>query len=598
MDLHCPLCGRSFAVDARPGASVTCPECGRRLALAPGPASNIHLTCANCAASFTVSGLDAGGEARCPSCGETVNPYDGRETVLMSKASAPASPLAEAPVDPLAKPQPNGSQTVAAAVSLGGYRLREVLERGPLGTRFRGEQVNLGREVAVDVMDRALGEQPARARAYLEEARKVAGLDHPSIPAVYDVGTDRDRHFVVSALVHGETLFKRFEDGRLFQARELARMGSRIAAAMATAHAKGVFHWSVSPSNLEVDARGGVHVLHFGLARALFVGGVAGPSVHKGAFEFCLAPELFQGREADARTDLYGLGATLYMALTGAHPYPAEAWARLVRGEAAPAPAAPGSLVPKVPDEMGLLLRELLAPDPDRRPGSAASVAQRLDALGRKRRSARVALSEVPPVAEEQKRKYRRLATDIGVSVQRVRVPGSRAREVETRLKDLSENGAFVVTDAPAPVGSFVKLGFAPSGTSSRVQVLGVVRWRDDRPGRLGMGVQFIEVSAQDRNRVEQYVRRREAAEMVQSVSVGALHRRLLRTVVGNWDRELSMEELVRGTGASRQLFERTLEDFERAGLVRRKQDSVVCVRPANETVRTAILDMVRATRA
>ena len=186
-----------------------------------------------------------------------------------------------------------------------------------MGEVYRAHDERLGRDVAIKLLPSDLtADEAARARLR-REARSLSRLNHPNICTVFDFDSDGDRTFIVVELLEGETLAERVARGPL-EAREVVRIGCEIAAAIEAAHAEGVIHRDLKPGNVMITRRGTTKVLDFGLAR---VEQVSGPGVSTqsmitgsqvvGTLPY-MAPEQIRGEEAGRRTDVYGLGATLY----------------------------------------------------------------------------------------------------------------------------------------------------------------------------------------------------------------------------------------------------------------------------------------------
>ncbi|MFH0910812.1 MAG: protein kinase, partial [Planctomycetota bacterium] len=261
--------------------------------------------CQACRRGFTVERLGPGASAvRCPYCGREVDPYHGGETVVMSASSIPLPETAKAGLftaETVVLPRDSRPALRASGSMIAGYRLEAVLTRTPLGTVYEAEQVNLHRRVSLYQLEEGLARDPVRAEAFLSEARKAAALVHPHIAAIYHVERDRETYFVVSELVRGESFFTRFQEQRLLRPRETVQYGAAIARSLAAAHAQEVCHWSLSPVNVFLDARGSVRVTNFAIARALFAGKDAPPRADFGAFGPCIAPEILAGGPATAR---------------------------------------------------------------------------------------------------------------------------------------------------------------------------------------------------------------------------------------------------------------------------------------------------------
>ncbi|HXE44171.1 MAG TPA: serine/threonine-protein kinase [Conexibacter sp.] len=243
----------------------------------------------------------------------------------MSRTDAPTSPGSEGPTRRLdaggARPHGNGEQFAPSALVLARYRLEEQLGVGAFGVVWRARDERLERDVAVKAIG---GEHAAPGRA-TREARAAARLSHPAIVTLYEAGSEGGTTYLVSELVRGGTLAQLLREGALSD-RDVAEIGIALCAGLAHAHAQGVVHRDVKPSNVLVpDARGtgeaAAKLTDFGVARVVGAGGDAltrtGDVVGTLAY---MAPEQAEGREAEAPADLYAAALVLYEALSGVNP--------------------------------------------------------------------------------------------------------------------------------------------------------------------------------------------------------------------------------------------------------------------------------------
>ncbi len=241
------------------------------------------------------------------------------------------------------------------------YEIVGVLGEGGMGVVYRARDPDLERDVALKLLPpHAVGDPDARAEL-LAEARRVARLDHPHVGVIHEVGeTDDAGVYLAMACHEGETLADRLRRGPLpLPLSDVLRVGRGVAAALATAHAAGIVHRDVKPSNVLLTTRGGVRLVDFGVAAA--VGEAAAPRGSRGYS----SPEVLAGEPADIRTDLWSLGVLLHEMATGVRPpAPLEGLPALDVVEAR------GDL----PVGLVRAIRACLEPDPAHRPDSAEMV--------------------------------------------------------------------------------------------------------------------------------------------------------------------------------------------------------------------------------
>ena len=156
--------------------------------------------------------------------------------------------------------------TLAAGTRLGPYEITGPLGAGGMGEVYRATDPRLSREVAIKVLPSALSKDPERLKRFEQEARAAGSLNHPSITAVYDIGSHEGSLYVVSELLEGETLRGRLGSGPL-PPRKAVDYAIQIARGLAAAHEKGIVHRDLKPENLFVLTDGRIKILDFGLAK-------------------------------------------------------------------------------------------------------------------------------------------------------------------------------------------------------------------------------------------------------------------------------------------------------------------------------------------
>jgi dipeptidyl aminopeptidase/acylaminoacyl peptidase len=273
---------------------------------------------------------------------------------------------------------------------LGPYEIVAPLGAGGMGEVYRAKDSRLGREVAVKVLPQHLCAN-AEVRARFErEAKTVSSLNHPHICTLHDVGREGDSDYLVMELVEGETLASRLGKGALPVA-DVLRLGAQIADALDRAHRAGVIHRDLKPGNVMLT-KNGAKLMDFGLARAT---GLAGPASSGasialtqpptmaqpltaegtivGTFQY-MAPEQLEGKEADARSDLWALGCVLYEMATGKRAFEGATQASLISAIMRDHPRPMRDLSPMSPPVLDRLVNALLAKDPDDRIQTAHDV--------------------------------------------------------------------------------------------------------------------------------------------------------------------------------------------------------------------------------
>lgn len=279
------------------------------------------------------------------------------------------------------------------------YRLGPRIGNGTMGRVYRAEHVGLKRPCAIKVMNPSLVErEPLTVEQFWAEARAAAGLIHPHVVAVHNLGTDRGYHFIEMELVeHQEPFWRevREENGAYvreyvpggvslnekvvregpLEPREAVQQVRQVSLGLAAAHRAGLVHRDVKPANVLLTADGQAKLADFGLVRRATEATGHGPLAGTPTF---MAPELFLGAPASPSTDLYAVGVMLYYLLSARLPHNSERITRLVKRKVTTAPPDVRTVASDVPEELSAVVQRLLAPRPDDRYDSADALAHDL----------------------------------------------------------------------------------------------------------------------------------------------------------------------------------------------------------------------------
>jgi hypothetical protein len=224
---------------------------------------------------------------------------------------------------------------------LGPYELISTLGKGGMGEVFRARDPRLSREVAIKILHTGPVRSEERLRRFQQEARAAGALNHPNVLAVFDVGEQDGDPYVVTELLEGETLRERIERGPL-PARKALDVALQLARGLSAAHEKGIIHRDLKPENIFLTRDGHAKILDFGLAK-LIEQPVSGslllenpsaatePGVVLGTAGY-MAPEQVRGEPADARSDLFALGALLYEMLCGRRAFAGDTRVAILYG--------------------------------------------------------------------------------------------------------------------------------------------------------------------------------------------------------------------------------------------------------------------------
>jgi serine/threonine protein kinase len=301
---------------------------------------------------------------------------------------------------------------------LGPYRVLKVLGCGGMGVVYEAEDPRLRRSVALKALLPALAANPVARQRFLHEARAAALVAHDHVVTIYEVGEDRGIPYLAMQLLRGETLEARLRRHRRLPAAEVVRIGREVTAGLAVAHAKGLIHRDVKPSNIWLEDRSRkraacelgterasgtlaateyrIKLLDFGLARAASSDAHLTQSGALVGTPGYLAPEQTRGGPPDPRSDLFSLGCVLYRACTGELPFKGANTLAFLTALATETPRPVRDLNPEVPAALAALVMRLLAKDLDRRPPSARAVGDALATLEQGRAAERAAPPRPP----------------------------------------------------------------------------------------------------------------------------------------------------------------------------------------------------------
>ncbi len=269
--------------------------------------------------------------------------------------------------------------SLAIGAKLGPYEILSPLGAGGMGEVYRARDTRLDRTVAIKVLPAHLAGSPERRQRFEREAKAISALNHPHICALYDIGHQDGTDFLVMEYVEGETLAARLEKGAL-PLDQILQYGIEISDALSKAHRQGVVYRDLKPANIMLT-KSGVKLLDFGLAKALprptpVTQGLAAmvtddrPLTAEGTLVGTLqymAPEQLEGKDADARTDIFTFGAVLYEMATGKRAFEGKSQASVIAAILEKDPPPITTLQPMTPPALERVVKTCLAKDPDDR---------------------------------------------------------------------------------------------------------------------------------------------------------------------------------------------------------------------------------------
>src|ERR1700719_1980878 len=271
---------------------------------------------------------------------------------------------------------------LTSGTKLGPYEIQSPIGAGGMGEVYRAKDTRLDRTVAVKILPGHLSDNIEAKQRFDREARAISSLNHPNICTLHDVGHQDGIDFLVMECLEGETLADRLRKGPL-PTEQVLRYGIEICEGLERAHKSGVVHRDLKPANVMLT-KTGAKLMDFALAKATLSGASPASSLtmtisHSsadqpltahgtivGTFQY-MSPEQTEGKEADARSDIFALGAVLYEMATGKRAFTGKSQASLVAAILASEPPPISMVHPMSPPALDRVVQGCLAKDPDER---------------------------------------------------------------------------------------------------------------------------------------------------------------------------------------------------------------------------------------
>ena len=335
---------------------------------------------------------------------------------------------------------------LAPGTRLGPYEILSPIGAGGMGEVYRSRDTRLERTVAVKVLPAHLSSSPGLRARFEREARAVSSLNHPHICILYDIGSQDGIDYLVMEYLEGETLAARLQRGPLPPA-ELLRTAIEVGDALQKAHRQGLIHRDLKPGNVMLT-KSGAKLLDFGLAKTLAPstgpdGLTASPTMTipltgegaiVGTFQY-MAPEQLEGSEADARSDIFAFGVTLYEMATGKRAFSGKTQASLIASILKEEPRPLSEFQPVTPPAFERLVKTCLAKDPDERRQTMHDVVLELRWLaeGGAQPDPRAAAAATPPARTRERFLWVLLVVLLAAATAALGLAWQRALSVESR---------------------------------------------------------------------------------------------------------------------------------------------------------------------
>jgi serine/threonine-protein kinase len=272
-------------------------------------------------------------------------------------------------------------------VLVGRYEILEIVGNGANSRVARAHDPMIGRIVAIKLLSQDLAKGEARQK-FLQEARVIGQLNHPSIITLHDMGIDEPTStpYLVLEYLDGQPLDRILERGSVPLPRACAWMGD-VASALATAHRKGVIHGDVKPANIIITSDNRVKLTDFGMARLASHDTKDTPLLGTPAY-WC--PEQIMGKPQDARSDIFSLGVVLYEMVTGKRPFDSDTLQGVCSRVLSSTPLPPSHSNSSIPSPFDEIIAACMTKDPGQRIASGDSLASSLYPFARRKSTAEI----------------------------------------------------------------------------------------------------------------------------------------------------------------------------------------------------------------
>lgn len=248
----------------------------------------------------------------------------------------------------------------------GRYEVMSRIGTGGMADVYKAIDRKLNRYVAIKVLKSEFREDATFVRKFQSEAQAAAGLLHPSIVNVYDVGEDRGLYYIVMELVEGITLKEYIQKKGRLTPKEVISIAVQVCSAMEVAHSHNIIHRDIKPQNIMISKEGKVKVTDFGIAKATSSNTISTNAM--GSVHYT-SPEQARGGYSDAKSDIYSLGITMYEMITGELPFDGDSTVSIALKHLQEDITEPSEIVPDIPYSLEQIILKCTQKSPDRRYG-------------------------------------------------------------------------------------------------------------------------------------------------------------------------------------------------------------------------------------
>lgn len=371
------------------------------------------------------------------------------------------------------------------------YRLCEVLGSGGMGTVFRAVDQRNGAVVAIKVMAQDAAKDDTLLRRFEKEYQAANRLDHPNIVRGLEFGVEAGHPYLVMEFVEGENLVQYVRRCGPLSEIEAIHLLFQLVDALQLAHEHKLLHRDIKPDNILLTPKGQVKLTDLGLVKDLEAGSIlTRPRTGLGTVAY-VAPEQFENaNQADARSDVYGLGGVLYFMVTGAIPFPGRGNLTVMAKKLKNDFASPRKLVPSLSPKLDEFISQCLNCSPERRPASCAEVMLALQAIADSRAATAASKHRSPSALPSERRRAMRFPSLLSVNCR----PSTAEHEhCQGLIEDISRTGLCLYLDGSVGIENHLILEVVDAKIERLLQVEARVQWVRALPEGCRCGCSFTQ---------------------------------------------------------------------------------------------------------
>ena len=270
-----------------------------------------------------------------------------------------------------------------AGTKLEKYKLLSLLSKGGMASVYLAEHELLKKKVAVKILFPELAKNQDMVRRFLREARAAAGLNHPNIIKIYDVGEVDNVHYIAMDFIDGPRLTDHIAKKGKLEEPEIFRISSQVLGAISEAHTHQIIHRDLKPHNIMLYHRSDVVIMDFGIAKAAYNSDMTATGSFLGTAKYA-SPEQVKGENITPRSDLYSWGIVMFEMATGQTPFTGKDVTSLIYQHLNQVPAAPVEINPELSPELNQIILKCLEKVPEDRFETASDLCKQMNHLARR----------------------------------------------------------------------------------------------------------------------------------------------------------------------------------------------------------------------